>query len=67
MNDFTIEELKDIIKVQKNVIKTWTEYLSKNNFTDDFNELVKRTIACNQEIIGNANIELKNRENINHA
>lgn len=67
MNDFTIDELKDIIKVQENVIKTWTEYLSKNSFTDDFNELVKRTISCNQEIIDNANIELNNRENLNHA
>lgn len=67
MNDFTIDELKDIIKVQENVIKTWTEYLSKNSFTDDFNELVKRTIDCNQEIIDNANIELNNRENLNHA
>lgn len=61
MEDFSIDELKNIVDTHKNINELWKVFLEKNECSPELSETIDKAVFINTKLIVDANKELEKR------
>lgn len=61
MENFSIDELKNIVKSHKNINELWRVFLERNECSPELKETIDKAVYINSKLIVDANEELNKR------
>ena len=61
MEDFSIDELKNIVNSHKNINELWRVFLERNECSHELKETIDKAVYINSKLIFDANEELNKR------